>query len=454
MDEVLKNKNTLYYIFLYLYLVYFIYTSDNWMDNNSPGGRGGRDSDNWSSRGGGRDLDKWGGRGGGRESDAWGGRGNRPSPWRGNGNRRRNDDWEGSNQKRWRRDDNPEWDEQQKPWKRGITNEDEERQSMWPAGKKDEEHFSKYKNRDNNEERPRKPSKWGDKEPDEVEEDWDIIAVEQGTSKDESKIEEGPHQTSAPMDLDNYEGECTDNIEQLHVVQEQEISNLNDEFGQGNFEKEQHNDEIQQNHNKSSFNEETYQGQGKEDIILNNDVQLNDDQQYEDYQNDFSNNPQKLPHDNIEEMQQNSERQFQGNFEEQYTEDKKHNDCEKNTFNDFNSQCDYSSREKDNNTYDYERPSYDELIGDKLSHNSNSQGQHLDNNFVTQTDKIIEENFTEEKSLGSKGNFYFGTDCESPINNKSVEIEQQISENVIVEGTKLDLPDNNESYEANTVELN
>lgn len=438
--------NTLLNTFIFIFFM-FIYTSDNWIDNS--GGRGGRDSDNWNSRGSGRDMDKWGGRGNGRESDVWGGRGNRPSPWIGNSNRQRNDDWEESNQKRWRRDDNPEWDEQQKPWKRGTINEEEKWQNnkQWPTGKKDEGHFSKYKHRDNNEERLRKPSKWGDKEPDKVKEDsWDRKSVDPSLSKDESKLEV-PHQTSAPMDLDNYEGDCIDNIEQLNDIQKQEISNLKAEFRQEeNFEKE-HNDEIQQNHSLSSFNEETYQDKCKDVIKLNNDLQFNSEQQYENNENDFSNNSQ-TSHENIGKIQHDSERQPLENFEEQqHRREEKHNDYPKNTFNDFNSQHD--SRENDNNTYDYERSNYNESLGDVSSHNSNNQEQHLTSNFVTQSDKIIEE-----KSLESNENVHFGTDCESSINNKSIEIEQQMSENVVVEGTKLDLPENNESYEVNTAELN
>lgn len=441
------------------------------MDNNSPSGRGGRDSDNWNGRGGGRDSDKWGGRGGSRDSDGWGGRGSRLSPWRGNGNRRRNDDWEGPNQKRWRRDDNPEWEEQQKPWKRGTINEEEEWQNnkqgaQWAAGKKDEGNFSKYKNRDNNEERPRKPSKWGDKEPDDkVKEDhWNKKSAEHTSSKDESNAEEGPHQTSAPMDLDNYEGESVDNIEQPHKAQEQETSNLsNTSKEQGEFEKVQCQDETE-SHDLDRDNELKYD-QGKDNFVQNVDkLHNNENQQFKDSQNNFNNKSQELSHNNysnVEEPQQDLATAFKDNIEqpnmEQHHDKYKPNyEFEKDSQDNFNSQHEYETNQNDrgfeqNQQFESERPNYDQSYDDNLKHHSNSEEQNMTNDFAPQVDEGHNENYSKVKSQETQNNFYFGADSE-PITNKSVEVEQQ--NNDILPNEESGIADNNELCNINTAELN
>lgn len=445
------------------------------MDNNSPGGRGGREPDNWGGRG--RDSEKWGGRGGSRESEGWGGRGSRPAPWRGNGNRRRNDDWEGPNQKRWRRDDNPEWEEQ-KPWKRGTMNEEEDWQnnkqgSQWAAGKKDNGNFSKFKNRDNNEERPRRPSKWGDKESDDkIKEDrWNRKSLEHTSSRDESNIEEGPHQTSAPMDLDNYEGESVDNIEQSHEVQEQETSNLNNKLKeQGEIVKEPGQEEVQKHHDIDSLNVSKYD-QDKDNFVNDFDEHHNNtNQQFEDNQNNFSNKSQEMSHSNIEETPQNSTNVFDDNFEQHnlveqhHDEYKPSNEHVNNSCDNFNSQHEYETNQNDekfeqnhqfesdynNMSYENERPNNDHSH-DKLEHNSNSQEQHSSNNFVPQVDEFNDGNYTEDKSEETQNNFYFSADCESATN-KSVEMEQQINE--ILPNEETSMADNNELHNINTEESN
>lgn len=467
---------------------------DNWMDNNSAGGRGGRESDSWSGRGGvgGRDSDKWGGRGVGRDPDGgWGSRGNRPSPWRGNGNRRRIEDWEGPNQqKRWRRDDNPEWDDQQKqPWKRGSLNEEEEWQknkqgSQWASGKNDEGNFSKFKSRDNNEERPRKPSKWGDRESDDKgkEDHWSKKTIENNASSKDKPNEtntEVPHQTSAPMDLDNCEDESTENAEQQHEVCEQKILNSNQDLGQNQEFENEHRPEgvvLQQEHfDTGNFNTETHD-QGKIDLKQHDDHQQHNDnvhQQFGEYQNDTSNNLQKPMHDNIVETQ-NVESHFQDNFEQQIVEEKPQDNYQKdNSHNDYNdSQLKYETSRNDrefeqnqlvepeyNNTmYENKQSNYDQFNSDAVvSHNLNQEHSGSVDNFVPQENETNIERCTEQ-SGESQGNFYFGadaTDCDSSVN-KPNEIIQSNSEIMFPnEETAIILPPHsNEAHEVISEEPN
>lgn len=428
------------------------------MDNNSSGGRGGRDADNWGGRGSGRDIDKWAGRGGNRDSDGWGVRGSRLTPWRGNGNRRRNDDWENPHQKRWRRDDNCDYDEQQKIWKRGAVNDEEEWQnnkqgSQWLAGKKDEGNYSKFKSRENNEERPRKLSKWGDRDSDDTvnENKWNTKSI----SKDESKIDEGPHQTSAPMDLDNYEGDSIDNIEQLHGDQEKENSCQNQDIRQHDeFEKEE----------KQKI-EPHYESGGCSDVLIHNQesVQQNVDekhnveqikhQQSKDNQDNFSNNLEQLPpHNNIEKTQLNSESQFQ-NVQDY--------DCQKNS-HDIDSKHDYDQiyreseqnqqfdSECDNTTYNIKCQNYNQLYDEESSQNLNSQVQSVDN-FISQASiETGEGSYTEEKSQEQQNNLYFSTDNI----NKTFEMEQQNNDNFTTEKIGIASADGNEVSEINIAESN
>lgn len=453
-----------------------IYVSDNWIDNNSPGGRGGRDSDNWGGRGGGgRDTDKWGGRGGNRDSDGWGGRGSRPSPWRGNGNRRRNDDWENPNQKRWRRDDNSEYDEQQKVWKRGAMNEEEEWQnnkqgSQWLGGKKDEGNYSKFKSRENNEERTRRPSKWGDSDETVQENRWNRKSV----SNDETIIiDEGPHQTSAPMDLDNYESDAIDNIEQLHGDHEQGNSNLNQEIRQHEEFVKEDNHQIPPLNESGDFNDTVTHDQAKESVQQNVDEDCYIvHQQLEDNQDDFSINLQQLPpHENIEEMPQNSENQLQDNFESQNMQDNKydeyHFDYLKNSRDDTDSKQDHdqmyqNNRELDQNqqvetecnnmVYDNRSPNYDQSYDEESSQKLNSQ-EHSANNFVSQANNATDEVRYEEKSQEPQGNLYFDTVNELSLN-KPVEMEQQNNEILPTEEIGIAPADNNIVPEINTAESN
>jgi hypothetical protein len=437
--------------------MYFVCVLDNWMDNNSSVGRGGRDSDNWGNRGGGRDIDKWGGRGGNRDSDGWGGRGSRLSPWRGNGNRRRNDDWENPNQKRWRREENSEYDEQQKIWKRGAVNDEEEWQnnkqgSLWSAGKKDEGNYSKFKPRENNEDRPRKPSKWGDRDSDDIvkEDRWNRKSI----SKDESTIDEGPHQTSAPMDLDNYEGDSVDNIEQLHGDKEQENSCQNQDTRQHDeFEKEEEQ-KIEPHYESGSFSDVVLI-HDQESVQQNVDKKNNVEQiEHQDYQDGFSNNLEQLPpHNNMEEMQQNSESQLQ-NVQD--------NDYQKNTL-DIDSKHDYDQMsqnyreqnqqfetECNNTTYNIKCQNYNQPYDEESSQNLNRQEQSVDN-FVSQTSNETDERkYIEEKSLN---NLYFNTDNKLPLN-EPFEMEQQNNDNLPSEEIGIASADGNEVSEINTVESN
>lgn len=449
-----------------------VHVSDNWIDNNSSGGRGGRDSDNWGGRGGGRDSDKWGGRGGNRDSEGWSGRGSRLSPWRGNGNRRRNDDWENPNQKRWRRDDNSEYDEQPKIWKRGSEEEEWQNKqgTQWSVGKKDDGNYFKFKSRENNEERLRKPSKWEDKDSDDtVKEDlWNRKSV----SKDESIIDEGLHQTSIPMDLDNYEGDGVDNIEQLHGYQETENSNVNHEIRQHEEFEKNEQQEIQLHDESGDFHNVVTHDQDKESVqqIVDEDHNV-EYQQLKDNQDDFSNNLQQLPpQNNIEEIQQNPEGQVQDNFEPQNLQDKNcdeyisHNNYQKNTHDDIDSQHDNynigqndgesdqnqqfqaecKNMMSDNNCLNYDEESLQNL---------NSQ-EHSVNNIVAQANnETYEENYIEDKSLEPPGNLYFGTDNEMSIN-KPAEIEQQNNEILPTEDVGIVSADNNEMSEINRAESN
>ncbi|XP_060837187.1 SR-related and CTD-associated factor 8 isoform X1 [Rhopalosiphum padi] len=438
---------------------------DNWMDNNLPANRGSRDSDNWVGRGGGRDSDKWGSRGGSRDSDGWGGRG-RLSPWRGNGNRRRNEDWEGPNQqKRWRRDDNPEWDEQQKPWKRGTMNEEEERQnnkqgSQWAA--------NKLKNRDNNDERSKKPSKWGDKESDDntKEDQWNRKSVEHTSSIDETNAEEGPHQTSAPMDLDNYEGEGVDNIEQLHKVQEQESSNIT--FSQNDeIENKEDQKDIQEHHDLGVYNADS--NNEDKNVKQNNEEQLNNkDGQFEDYQNDFTNDSRELFHDNIKETQQNSQKTPLDNFEQKHLEEKQHAEYEsheeyqKDSKENFNFQQENEVRQNNeefeqnvefksnynNMTYENDQPNNHQSFNEESSHNSNNDEHCSVNTIVSQVDEANQDMNIEHKSCEPRDDFYFGADSESSIN-----MEQQNNEILPIEET-VNVPTDNEMKDINTAELN
>jgi len=444
------------------------------MDNNQPANRGGRDSDNWVGRGSGRDSDKWGSRGGSRDSDGWGGRG-RLSSWRGNGNRRRNEDWEGPNQqKRWRRDDNPEWDEQQKPWKRGTMNEEEEWQnnkqgSQWTAGKKDETNYAKSKNRENNDERSRKPSKWGDKESDNntKEDRWNRKSVEHTSSRDETNTEEGPHQTSAPMDLENYEGEAVDNIEQLQEVPKQNTLSSNMTFRQHDkFENIEHQEDMQGHCDLGVYNADS-NNVDKKNIEENNDEQhINKDQQFGDYQNDFTNNSQEFSHDNIKETQQNSQNLPIDNFEKQHIEEQQHNEYkpheeyEKDSKDNFNSQQENEMRQNneefeqnvqfksDYNSmkFENEQPNYHQSFNEESSHNSNNENHCSVNAYVTQVDEANQDMNIEEKP---RDDFYFGAECESSIN-----MEQQNNEILPIEETGNVLPDNNEINNINIEESN
>ncbi|VVC37250.1 RNA polymerase II-binding domain,ENTH/VHS,CID domain,RNA recognition motif domain [Cinara cedri] len=438
---------------------------DNWMENNLAVGRGGRDPDNWGGRGGGRDMDSWGGRGGGRDSDGWGGRGNRLSPWRGNGNRRRNDDWEAPNKKRWRRDDNSEWDEQQKPWKRGpMIDEEEEKWKTKVQGpqwgvKKEEGNFSKFRNRD--EERSRKQSKWVDKESEnKVKIDpWNIKSVEYGLSNDESNTEEGPHRTSAPMDLDNYEGETLGKIEQLHEVEENDTSNSNIDIRRHKFKNEYHQDKIKKTHDLSNFNNAKSYDQSKEKNVEQHN---NEHHHFEDRQNDFSNSPQLLKPSNIEEIRTNLEIQHQDNSYEQQNIEEKHNDSDyqtdfhKNLNSEFESSQNKSEFEQNHfepsyNSVNHEtqKPNDDQSYECALLLSSTSQDQHSVNNFVAQVNEANKEKYRNENPEESQGNLYFALDSGSSIN-KSV-TEQQSNRDLQIEGKELAPPDNNH---VNTEESN
>jgi len=391
------------------------------------------------------------------------------SPWRGNGNRRRNDDWDGSNQKRWRRDD-PEWDEQQKPWKRGPINEEEEWQNnqqglQWTAGQNDNGNFSKFKNRDNNEDRPRKPSKWSDKESDDKdnEDHWNKKSVEQ-TSKDESNTEEGPHQTSAPMDLDNYEVESVDNIEQLHGTQEKEIVNSNKEFKHKEFENEQ----IEENVHHDNFNTKSHDHDV--DIVKKSldDPHNNKHQQFEEYQNYDSNNLHELSHVNIEEVTQNMESQFEGNFKQHNVEDKQHteyhshNDFPKDdSHNNYNSQNEFEKIQNNNkfeqnqtvepkysnSAYEDKLQNYDQSYNDEVSLTAN-QAECLVDNFISQANESNNDTNVDEKS----SNFYFGVDCGSSLS-KSIEQSHEVIQNE--ETVSVILSDNcEEVHDINMTEPN
>lgn len=441
------------------------------MDSNSPGGRGGRDSDNWTGRGGGRDSDKWGGRGGGRDPDGWGGRGSRISSWRGVANRRRNDEWEEPPfTKRWRRGDMAvDRNEMSKSWKSGKEEGESlnnKQGSPWMPGKKDDGNNSKFKSRDNNEERSnRKPSKWGDKESDDkVKEDrWNRDT----STKDELNSDASPHQTSAPMDLDNYEGEAVDNIDQpqeeTHV---KELSSINEEISlPRNSEVE---GEIQNHPNLSGFNANIYD-QDEENLDHSFDKQNNDKQlQFED-QNNYSNNSSELPRDNFEEVQQNLNNQPLDNFKPQIMEQRPNNEFPDNykidSHDDYNTQHNYETNQKDkefeqnsqfesdynNVAFENEQQNYDQSYEEEPSHNSNKLEQSLTNDIVSQVD---DNNHKGEHHAGEicsepLGNFYFGTESESI--NKSAEVEQNSSDFLPPKEAIMVPP---ESDEINTAETN
>lgn len=457
-------------------IINLVYVSDNWMDNNAAGSRGGREPDNWGGRGGGRDLEKWGGRGIGRDPDGgWGGRGNRLSSWRGNGNRRRNEDWEGPNQqKRWRRDDNPEWDDQQKqPWKRVSLNEEEEWQknnkgpSQWASGKNDEGNFSKFKNRDNNEERPRKPSKWGDRESDDkVKEDHlSKKTIENNTSSKDKSNEtntEVSHQTSAPMDLVNCEDESTENAVQQHEVCEQKVSNLNQNLEQNQkFENERCPEGVvlQQEHfAMSNFNTKIHD-QGKDDLKHDDQQHNNNEhQQFGKYQNDTSNNLQEQLHDNVKETQ-HLETHFKDNFEQQNVEGKQHDNNYQNDNSYNDSQLKYETIQNDrkfeqnhlvepeynNPIYENKLSNYDQFNSDVVLQNSNQEHSSSVDNFVPQENETNSERCIEEQPGKSQNSFYFGTDAndyDSSVN-KPIEIIQSNSEIMFPnEETEMTLPPN------------
>ncbi|XP_025203169.1 splicing factor, arginine/serine-rich 15 isoform X2 [Melanaphis sacchari] len=427
---------------------------DNWMGNNLSANRSNRDSDKWVSRGGSRDSDGWSGR-------------SRLSPWRGNGNRRRNEDWEGPNQqKRWRRDDNPEWDEQQKPWKRGTMNEEEERQnikqgSSWAA--------SKLKNRDNNDERSKKPSKWGDKESDDNTKGdrWNKKSVEHTSSVDEVTAEEGPHQTSGPMDLDNYEGEGVDNIEQLHKVQDQETVSSNMTFRQHDEIENKEDQKDSQEHHEFGVHNADSNNEDK-NVEQNNEEQLNRDRQFGDYQNDLTNNSQELFHDNIKETQQISQKTPVDNFEQQNFEEKQHDEYQpheeyqKDTTDNFNSQRENEIRQNNedfeqnvqfksdyNDTkYENDQPNNHQSFNEESSHNLNNDEHYSDNAIESQVNEANQVMNIEEKSCEPRDDFYYGADCESSFN-----MEQQNNEILPIEET-VNVPTDNEINDINTAELN
>lgn len=409
-------------------------------------------------------MDKWGGCGGGvRDSDGWGGRGNRLSPWRGNGNRRRNDDWESPNHKRWRRDDNPEWDDQ-KPWKRGpIEEEEEEWKPMilgpqWGQGvKKDDDNYVNFRNRETNEERHRKQSNWGDKESENnVTEEWNRKSVERRLSNDESNTDEGPHRTSAPMDLDNYEGENVGNIEQLHGA-EQDTSNLKLDIRQHELKNEHYHDGVKKTHDLSNFNNTKTYVKTKED----NTKRYNEHKRFDDYQNDFSNSPQELIPSNIEVMQ------HQDNNYDQQNVEKEHNDldCQKDSQANFNCESEfvennrkfeqnqYSESNYDSVKYKNEHSNYDQSYENESSQSSNIQDTNSSKNDMIQANETIKENHRKDNCEESKGNLYFASDSfdQSSID-KSAVIDQQSNENLNIERTGMASPDNNDVHAEESIQ--
>lgn len=346
-------------------------------------------------------------------------------------------------------------------------NEEEERQnnkqgSQWAA--------SKLKNRDSNDERSKKPSKWGDKESDDItkeEDHWNKKSVEHTSSIDETNVEEGPHQTSAPMDLDNYEGESVDNIEQLQKVQEQEqeIVNSNMTFRQHDeIENKEDQKETQEHHELSVYADSNNEDKNVEQ---NNEEQLNKNQPFGDYQNDFTNNSQELFHDNIKETQQNTQKTSINNFEQQHLETK--------LYDDYQSHEEYQNDSKDNlNTQqeneirqtneefkqnlqfksDYSNMKYEndqlnnhQSFNEESFNNSNNEECSV-NAIMSQVDKVKKDMNMEEKSGAPCDDFYFGGDNESSIN-----IEQQNNEILPIEET-VNVPTDNEINDINTAELN
>jgi len=343
-------------------------------------------------------------------------------------------------------------------------NEEEERQnnkqgSQWAA--------SKLKNRDNNDERSKKPSKWGDKESDDntKEDQWNKKSAEHTSSIDETNVEEGPHQTSAPMDLDNYEGEGVDNIEQLQKVQEQETINSNMTFKQlDEIENKADQKETQEHHEIS-----VYANSNNEDknVEQNNEEQLNKNQPFGDYQNDFTNNSQELFHDNIKETQQNSQKTSINNFEQQHLETKLHDDYQSheeyqnNSKDNLNSQQENEIRQTNeefvqnvqfksnysNMKYENNQPNNHQSFNEESFNNSNNEDCSV-NAIVSQVDNAKKDVNIEEKSCAPRDDFYFGGDSESSNN-----IEQQNNEILPIE-EPVNVPTDNEMNDISTAELN
>lgn len=176
--------------------------------------------------------------------------------------------------------------------------------------------------------------------------------------------------------------------------------------------------------------------------------------EHQDYQDGFSNNLEQLPpHNNMEEMQQNSESQLQ-NVQD--------NDYQKNTL-DIDSKHDYDQMsqnyreqnqqfetECNNTTYNIKCQNYNQPYDEESSQNLNRQEQSVDN-FVSQTSNETDERkYIEEKSLN---NLYFNTDNKLPLN-EPFEMEQQNNDNLPSEEIGIASADGNEVSEINTVESN
>ncbi|XP_050428676.1 SR-related and CTD-associated factor 4 [Adelges cooleyi] len=390
---------------------------DIWVDNNLQGGRSNREPDTWGSRGG-RDADKWGGRGG-RDSDGWSGHGNRSSPWRGNAGRRRTDDREGvPNQKRWRREENPEWDEQ-KPWKR---NDDADWQTnkhgpQW-NGKKDDGSHSKFKSRDNDE-RPRKPSKWGDKPTDDKLKEDDLKSSER-IVPDEDPNAKTQSQCSAPMDLENYDGESSENLEQKSNVQPKETFSDNEFKPHCNeqFERE-HHENTENRPNLSSVDDKTYNE--SQECLTQNSSNHQITEQYDDKQNSFSDNFEESKHDNYNVSQEKTNDTHE-NFEKQNIETQDH--YERTFHNEYNSapaefETDKNDSEltqiedvesKSNNGYGQNEQNYQESGNNFVDSSYNQEN----NDFVPHYDE--KELSTDKPCEQPQGSFYFGSDNEPTIN--------------------------------------
>lgn len=350
-------------------------------------------------------------------------------------------------------------------------NEDEEWQNnkpgSWTSGKKDEGNYSKFKNRDNNEERSnRKPSKWGDKEPnDEIKEDrWSRKSVEHTSAKDE-----GPHQTSAPMDLDNYEGESVDNIEQPQEIHEKDTSNITEESKQHSEYEKELQEETQENQNLGGFDTNPYEVEKENDKQNINEPCSNDEHsQFVDHQNDFSNNLQELPQEVIEKIPQNSENYSRNNFELQNTTENVSNNDEYTLHNVYlkESSDDFKTNQDDRGfkqnsqfepeytdmPYENEQSNYDQSMDSGLLNDSNRHEHNPITDFVSEVDDTIteKEQHRDEDCNELPRSFYFGTDGKSSIN-KSLEVEQLGSDDFPIESTVQHPPDN-EAHEMDTIE--